>query len=306
ESVMPNLKAIGDAVSAVGGGEEMLNGVTMALGQMATKGKVSAEEMNQLAERGIPAWDLMAQKLGMSKQQLMDLSAAGKVMSDQAVPALIDAMGTKFAGAMDKQSQSFKGMISTLSDNTNMLLGQLFDPIFQKLKELTPLAIHFVNAFSEGFKSDGLSGAISAAFPPEIAVTINTILAAVTGLFNFLTSNWSIIGPILAGIAVGFAAFDVITKIQAAVQAIQAFSLATSALAGPVGIAVVAIGALVAAGIYVYQNWNSISQFLTGCWQRISVVATTTWSGMVSYLSGIWMGVTQSTTSAWNACTQFL
>jgi phage tail tape-measure protein len=51
EKLRETLIAVGDAVSAVGGGQEELEGVSMALFQMSAKGKASAEEMNQLAER---------------------------------------------------------------------------------------------------------------------------------------------------------------------------------------------------------------------------------------------------------------
>jgi phage tail tape-measure protein len=51
EKLKETLVAVGDAVSAVGGGQEELEGVSMALFQMSAKGKASAEEMNQLAER---------------------------------------------------------------------------------------------------------------------------------------------------------------------------------------------------------------------------------------------------------------
>ncbi|MBC9786702.1 tape measure protein [Heliobacterium chlorum] len=275
ESVMPNLQAIGDAVSAIGGGEDVLNGVTMALGQMATKGKVSAEEMNQLAERGIPAWDLMAQKLGMSKQQLMDLSAQGKVMADQAVPALIEAMGSKFSGAMQKQSQTFTGMLSTLTDNTNMLLGQVLQPVSDKLKEFMPLAIGFVDKLSTGFKADGLKGAIESAFSPGVAAILNGIITGVSTLFDLLQNHWSVIGPILTGIASGFAAFAVIQKVMSGVAStITTFGTVTAALASPVGMAAAAIGALVIAGIYLYTHWEDISQKLSTCWSVIANEAT--------------------------------
>ncbi|MTV49841.1 tape measure protein [Heliobacillus mobilis] len=288
ESVRPNLRAIGDAVSAIGGGEEVLNGVTMALGQMATKGKVSAEEMNQLAERGIPAWDLMAEKLGMSKQQLMELSSQGKVMADQAVPALIEAMGTKFSGAMQKQSQTFTGMLSTLKDNTNMLLGQVLQPVSERLKALMPIAIEFVDKLSTGFKTDGLKGAIEAAFPPTVAIILNGIITGVSTLFSLLQNNWSNIGPILAGIATGFAAFSAIQGIVAGVSAAMAtFATITAALATPVGIAAAAIGALVVTGIYLYENWEEITQRLTDCWNGIKSIASYIWEAISSVIDNV-------------------
>ncbi len=45
------LKAFGNAIATVGGGKEELDGVSMALAQIASKGKISAEEILQLAER---------------------------------------------------------------------------------------------------------------------------------------------------------------------------------------------------------------------------------------------------------------
>ena len=45
------LRAFGNALATVGGGKEELDGVIMALTQISAKGKVSAEEINQLAER---------------------------------------------------------------------------------------------------------------------------------------------------------------------------------------------------------------------------------------------------------------
>ena len=49
KQVMPSLKDIGNAVSNIGGGAVEMERVVRALGQMLAKGRVSAEEMMQLA-----------------------------------------------------------------------------------------------------------------------------------------------------------------------------------------------------------------------------------------------------------------
>lgn len=149
ENLIPYLTNIGDAVSAIGGSQETLEGVSMAIGQMLTKGKVSAEEMNQLAERGIPAWELMAEKLGMSKQELMDLSSQGKIYADEAIPALMSAIEEEFGGAMEKQSQTFNGQMSTLKDNLQMIMGQIAGPIFDIIKKAMPTVIEAVDQFGQ-------------------------------------------------------------------------------------------------------------------------------------------------------------
>lgn len=204
EKVLPNLRAIGDAVAAVGGGADVLDGVTLALGQMLTKGKVSAEEMNQLAERGIPAWDLMAQKMGKSKAELMNMAEQGKLMSDVALPALIDAMGTKFAGAMDKQSKTFSGMMSTIKDNMNILMGEIMEPVFNRIKELLPGVIDFVNQLSTTFQNAGWKGVFEQILPKDVADTLVSYMNTVKDVFErnkdsintALTSMKEIVGAV--------------------------------------------------------------------------------------------------------------
>lgn len=303
ESILPNLKAVGDAVAAVGGNQETLQGVTLALGQMLTKGKVSAEEMNQLAERGIPAWDIMAQKMGMSKEQLMKLSEQGKVFAKDALPALIEGMGERFSGAMERQSKSFTGMLSTLKDNLNMVLGQAMEPLFNKLKAILPVVNEFVGKLNEGFKADGIRGALEAAFPPAVAATINTILQAVTGLFNFIKDNWGTLQPVLAGVLAGFMAFKAITGLVSAFNAvnaaIQGVGNVLAFLSSPVGIAVVAIGALVAAGWVVVKNWDTIKNTLTGTWDAIKNAAASTWGGIKDFFQTTWDGIKATAATAW-------
>lgn len=124
ESVIPSLRAIGDAVSAVGGGKEELDGVVLALGQMQTKGKVSAEEMNQLAERGIPAWDLLAKAIGKTKEETIKLSEQGRLNGARAVQGITAMMGERFGGQMDKMSGTLEGRQSNLNDILNRRLGE--------------------------------------------------------------------------------------------------------------------------------------------------------------------------------------
>jgi len=63
QEIIPMMEAIGNAVSGLGGGAFEIERVTRALGQMQAKGKVTAEEMMQLAELGIPVWKYWPRKL---------------------------------------------------------------------------------------------------------------------------------------------------------------------------------------------------------------------------------------------------
>lgn len=134
DQVIPSLRSIGDAVSAVGGGKEELDGVVLALGQMQTKGKVSAEEMNQLAERGIPAWDLLAQAIGRTKAETIKLSEQGLLSGARAVEGITAMMGERFGGQMDKMSQTLAGRQSNFEDILQRQLGSATTGNFEQLK----------------------------------------------------------------------------------------------------------------------------------------------------------------------------
>ncbi|MBW7649784.1 tape measure protein [Anoxybacillus sp. ST4] len=184
EKLKETLVAVGDAVSAVGGGQEELEGVSMALFQMSAKGKASAEEMNQLAERGIPAWQILSETMGKPIPELMKMSEQGKLMADQVIPALVEGMGNRFGGAMEKQSQTFNGLMSTLKDNLKSFSAMITTDLFERMKSFLPTIIDFVDRISDAFKNAGWKGVIQEILPPEVANFISQNLGILKEIIN--------------------------------------------------------------------------------------------------------------------------
>lgn len=117
QDVLPTLTAIGDAVSAMGGNSDQIQRVSIAMGQMLTKGKVSAEEMMQLAEAGIPAWQLLADNI----DQVLDPAAAAKFKAAQ------DAFSGKafqklVEGGMDTEAATAQAGKMTADRTMQMLM----------------------------------------------------------------------------------------------------------------------------------------------------------------------------------------
>lgn len=84
EKVLPMMDNIVETVSAIGGNQETLEGVGRAFSQMLAKGTVSAEEMQQLAERGVPAWKILAQVIGTDVPGAMKLAEERAISADTA------------------------------------------------------------------------------------------------------------------------------------------------------------------------------------------------------------------------------
>jgi tape measure domain-containing protein len=196
EKLFSTLTSVGDAVSAIGGGADELKGVSMALFQMASKGKVSAEEMNQLAERGIPAWKIVAEQTGKSVKELMKMSEQGKLFADDVLPKLVEGMGDKFGGAMERQSQTFNGLISTLRDNLKMFAGELTGGLFERIKGILPPIIKTVENLQNAFKQGGFSGLFKSMFPPEIIAVAQSVFNSIKSVFEWFKSY---VGALFSG-----------------------------------------------------------------------------------------------------------
>lgn len=302
KQVIPVMTAVGNAVSAVGGGDEELQGVILALGQIQTKGKLSAEEMNQLAERGIPAWQILAQQMHKTPAELMKMASKGKLLSDQVIPALVNGLNQRFGGAMEKQSKTWNGMMSTLKDNFSQLLGTAMQPLFNYLESKMPTIINYINKLQQSFKSG------------QGAAMMKKLGAAIVSTLGWIADHGSGIVSILGGIASGFAAFKVITTIvnlfnilrTVTLAAASAFGILDVALdANPIGLLALAIAALVAAGIYLYLNWNKVVSFLKSLWQGFSSWAIALWNSFTSFLSSLWSGIVSIAMSIWGGIVSF-
>lgn len=110
------MEAITNQASKLGASQEILEGITRALGQAYAKGKLQAEEMMQLAERGVPVYELLAQVTGKNTEQLFEMSQKGLLTRD-VIDQLIKKMGELSAGANANAMETLNGKISNLSDS---------------------------------------------------------------------------------------------------------------------------------------------------------------------------------------------
>ncbi len=172
EQVRPTLTAIGDAVAGLGGGSALIDQVTRAMGQMQAKGRAMSQEMLQLTEAGIPAWQILADKIGVSIPEAMKLVEKGAVDADTAIGALVDGMNDRFGGMMAKQSQTFSGVMSTLRDNATQAAATLTQPFFD-------LATKGVGKLNELFASPALQAGLKS-FASNIASGLESAIAFIT------------------------------------------------------------------------------------------------------------------------------
>lgn len=185
EQVIPTLTAVGDAAAGVGLGKEGVDRVTLALGQMAAKAKVQSDEMLQLTEAGIPAWQMLADKIGVSVPQAMDMVSKGAVDAQTGLQALVGGMEEKFGGMMEQQSSTITGTWSNMMDGlsqTAIAVGQQISDAFD-LPDIFSSLGDSLQDFAELVKDQGIGEALSQMIPPEVqaaAAALGTTLFTLT------------------------------------------------------------------------------------------------------------------------------
>lgn len=246
EQVVPMLTDIGDAAAGLGIGAEGVDRITLALGQMQAKTKVSAQEMMQLTEAGVPAWRYLAMAMGLSTAEVMKLSEQGLIPANLAIQAILAGMRQDFGGMMAKQAQTAASSLSGLSDDLNELAADLSTTLLPVAKELIRQAreaVQWFGALPDGVKQSSIQfvGLVAAIGPAMIG------LASLSSGMSALIGMGKMAIPVVQGLSMAVSAYRSGLTLTTALGAAGLSSM-TIAL----GSVALAAGAVVA----VWAQWN--------------------------------------------------
>ena len=152
--------ALGDAVSATGGGSEVLSRMAANLQQIKNVGKAASIDIKQFAMAGIDIYGVLADYTGKSTAEVQGMT----ITYDLLTAALKKASeeGGRYYNAMETQSQTLSGRIETLKDNWSQLLGTLTKGLTETEGNLVTAAAGWVQRLQEGFETAGANGLMQA------------------------------------------------------------------------------------------------------------------------------------------------
>lgn len=150
------INALGDAVSATGGGNAELSRMAANLQQIANVGKASAIDIKQFAYAGINVYQVLADYTGKSVQEVQNMTISYDLLSQALIAASEE--GGRYYNAMDTQSQTMNGRISTLKDNVSQLAGLMTGNLSSGIGVVIGHLNDMVVAAQEAYKEDGWKG----------------------------------------------------------------------------------------------------------------------------------------------------
>jgi tape measure domain-containing protein len=135
-------------IAAVAKNGQQLKELADALGKGFAKGKFQTEELNKFLERGINLMPALQQQTGLAGKELTKAIEAG--LGFETVSAAIASMsreGGMFFGLLERRSQAFTGLASTLSSVWETVRRTFAQPILDAIKPILQDAIGLVGTF---------------------------------------------------------------------------------------------------------------------------------------------------------------
>jgi phage-related minor tail protein len=154
--------------------------------------------------------------------------------------------------------------------------------------KLGPTVMQVVTGLIDGFR--------------KIGPAIDAVSAGAAKLSGFLERNKEILIPLgvaVGAVAAGFGIYQLAIITASAASAAYAAVIATATtvsaalgtaitfMTGPIGIAITAIAALIAVGVYLYRNWDEVKAKALAIWSQVKETISTAIQGAVNFLKNI-------------------
>lgn len=276
EKVLPTLRSVGDAASGLGLGADGIDRIIRALGQMQQKGKVSAQEINQLAEAGIGAWEYIAKAAGKSVADVQKASEKGLISGKAGVAAILAGMDDQFKGLMEKQSGTINGILSNIRDNIGEAMRGLGQGLIDSLPIKDALAgiRDEIGKFSALVTNSGFVNAIQLVFIKYLGYDAYDALRRTASAIQWVVERLASFGKMMSDMVGKTTAINfVLSALAVVIGTTLVFSISQLSLAlARLTVAhpwLLALTAAATLAVTAFQKWNEITTIVSIFWEML-------------------------------------
>lgn len=241
DAVVPTLKRLGEIA---GGDGERMQRLALAFGQVTAKGRLMAQEVNQMVESGFNPLQEISRTTGRSMNDLMKEMEGGNISVDMVAEAFRTATsdGGKFKGLLAEISGTTIGQINELKESFLLAIRPLGEAMLPAVKDLLIQAQELVGPLAEWAKQNGeiavsLGKIVLVAVPASaaiiaIGVVAKNAAALVAGLriaLVALAANPIVAAILAAGLAINAVA-EYIEQVAKNVERVNMAAMATPAV----------------------------------------------------------------------------
>jgi phage-related minor tail protein len=197
--------------------------------------------------------------------------------------------------AISQIGRSFEVALLPSAEKAGQEVYKQMPAIKASIEKVTPIVADLGEKFAAALPGiiDNIAGAVKVAV--EFAKAIG--------------DNWGWLEPLLMGIVGAFAAFKILTFVSGLLTAFSvaggiaagvatALSAAMAFLTSPVVLVAAAIGALIAIGVLLYKNWDTVKAKAGELWEYVTNAFAGLWESVQFYagqlgqfVSGVWTSI---------------
>jgi len=224
------------------------------------------------------------------------------------IPGVLDTIKAKVGEAFNRVNE----VIPVVLEWFTVLYGKISDSTaFNTLKQIvTDVASALAELWQKFSESEALDAVKELFIELWDAILELDFEKIAQDVADFVT-RWT---PLIAGVTAGILAFKLITAAIALWTTVTtiatgvgtAFAAVMAFITSPIGIVVIAIGVLIAAGVFLYKNWETVSVFLKTAWLAIKVAATSVFNSIKTTITNVFNAIKLLSMVVWNSIRSFL
>ena len=282
--------------------------------------------LNELGDSGSDVSAVLKDKTGKSFAECMN---SGMSLGDvlQVLSDSVDGNTTAFANLWHSQEAGTGALalVNAGSKEFNSTLNQMQNnagataSAYEKIEGTMEAKTEALKAKFSNLKSE-LGEKLIPVVDKVVDALSNKVIPAIEKVGQWIEKHKTLVESLAAGVlaAVGaYTAFKTALAIQEALQAVHTALLAVTGAeegmttaqlllnaamnANPIGIIVVAIGALVAAFVYLWNTSESFRNFWINFWDGIKSICVTMANAIKNCIVVTWNAIKSVTTTVWNA-----
>ena len=253
---------LANAIAATGGGDDELQRMVVNLQQIKNTGKATAQDIKQFAFAGVNIYKVLADATGQPIEKVKEM----EISYDQLTAALAKASG---------EGGVYANGLQNMAGNTSVQISNLGDSIFQ-------LSVQMFN---------------------DLKPAINTIVSGLATFIGYMRQGWEwlvknkdLIQALAIGVTVAAVAWQAYLLVTG--QSVIVTGLLTAAQwalnialdANPIGLIIIAIGALTAGVMYAYNHFEKFRAVIWATWaviKEFAMIVTDVFSGLAETMAGI-------------------
>lgn len=175
---------------AMSGDAAAMDRIALAIGQIATRGTLKAEEMRQLANAYVPIYDIIQSKFGLSAEDMGRVGDLG-LPAHEVINAIVEYANDTFGGVEIAAMNTITGLKNRIVDSMKILGSEMTAPLTEHWKTFLKWLADETQTIRELFQTGGWGGIFEYLVPDPATQTV--IRSFFANIHNLITA----LGPAL-------------------------------------------------------------------------------------------------------------